>query len=50
MQEVEAYVVELQSIKDRNERLRHRITCAKTLSSDLYGNVMDYKEAYKLLG
>lgn len=48
MQEVEAYLAEIQSIKDRNERLRHRMYCAKVLSSDLY-NVMSCDEAYKLL-
>ena len=48
-QEIEAYRAEILSIKDRNERLRHRIYCAKILSSDLYGNIIDYSEAIKLL-
>ena len=48
-QEVGAYKAEIASIKDKNERLRHLIYCSKILSSDLYGEIISYEEAYKLL-
>lgn len=44
-EEVEAYQAELATITDRNLRYQHKIHCAKTLSSDLYGNIISYKEA-----
>ena len=47
--EVEAYRKQLSSIKDRNERTKIRIESAKNLSSSLYGNIINYEEAYALL-
>jgi len=47
--EVEAYRVQLLSIKDSNARAKVWIESAKNLSSDLYGNIISYKEAIKLL-
>lgn len=49
MQEMEAYIVEIESIKDRNQRHKHKIHCAKTISSDLYGNMITYEEAMRIL-
>lgn len=48
-EEVIAYRDQLDFIKDRNERDKLRIQCAKDLSSPLYGSVCTYKEAYDLL-
>jgi hypothetical protein len=48
-QEIEAYKAELLSIKDRNQRLRHKIVCARNLSSELYGNIITYEEAMQKL-
>lgn len=48
-EEVIAYRDQLDFIKDRNDRDKLRIQCAKDLSSSLYGNVCTYSEAYKLL-
>lgn len=47
--EVEAYREQLKSIKDRNHRTRILYDSAKTLSSDLYGNIITQPEALKLL-
>lgn len=47
--EVQAYKKQLESIKDRNLRALIRIESAKHLSSNLYGNIINYDEAYKLL-
>lgn len=48
-EEVEAYQAELGTIRDRNLRYRHKMDCAQKLSSDLYGNIITYQEALKLL-
>lgn len=48
-EEVIAYLDQLDFIKDRNERDKLRIQCAKDLSSPLYGNICTYQEAYNLL-
>jgi len=52
-QEKEAYLVESEwahkNIKDRNERVRFIIRNARTLSSSMYGNIISYSEAFKLL-
>lgn len=47
--EIEAYRVQLASIKDREKRNKIRIESARNLSSDLYGNITTYDEAFKLL-
>jgi len=47
--EVEAYKCQLLFIKDREKRNKMRIESAKNLSSDLYGNIATYEEAFKLL-
>lgn len=48
-EEVIAYREQCESIKDRNVRERLRIMCAKDLSSPLYGNLVTFEEALKLL-
>lgn len=45
--ELDAYRVQLKSIKDRNERNRVRIESAKNLSSSLYGNIISYQDAFE---
>ena len=47
--EVEAYLEELDFIKDRNFRSKIRVESAKALSSSLYGNIINYEDALKLL-
>lgn len=47
--EVEAYREQIKSIRDRNNRAKTHIISARQLSSDLYGNIVDYKTAYDLL-
>jgi hypothetical protein len=47
--ELEAYRIQLQSIKDRNYRNKVRLESAKNLSSSLYGNIISYEEAFKQL-
>jgi len=47
--EVDAYTYQLKSIDDRNHRAKVWMESAKNLSSDLYGNIISYKEAIKLL-
>lgn len=47
--ELEAYRVQLHTIKDRNQRDRRRRESARNLSSALYGNIIDYDTAFKLL-
>lgn len=44
--ELDAYRVQLKSIKDRNHRNRVRIESAKNLSSSLYGNIISFQEAF----
>lgn len=36
-------------VKDRNERYRFKIQLAKNMASNLYGNMVSYDEAIKLL-
>lgn len=48
-EEVEAYQAELKCFRDRNERYKEKMRCAKQLSSDLYDNIVSYQEALKLL-
>ncbi len=48
-QEIEAYTVQVNSIKDREARNRLRIECAKHLSSSLYGNLLSLREAISSL-
>lgn len=47
--EVEAYKEQLKSIKDRNHKTREYFKAAQQLSSDLYGNIIDYQTALQLL-
>ena len=48
-QELEAYRNQIQSIKDKNARYKCRIWASETLSSGLYGNVVDYQTVFNLL-
>lgn len=43
--EVEAYREQLQSIKDRNHRVKIWYESARQLSSSLYGNIIEYQDA-----
>lgn len=47
--EVEAYKHQLSMIKDRNEKLRVKIRSAHDLSSELYGSICTYEEAFDML-
>lgn len=47
--EVEAYREQLKSIKDRNHRTRAYFTAARQLSSPLYGSIISYADALKIL-
>lgn len=47
--ELEAYREQLKSIKDRNQRHNKRIESARNLSSSMYGNIIEYQDAYNLL-
>lgn len=47
--ELEAYQVQLRSIKDRNQRDKRRRESARNLSSGLYGNICSYNDAFKML-
>jgi hypothetical protein len=47
--EIEAFTEQLKYIKDRNQRNKIRIESAKSLSSSLYGNIINYEDALKLL-
>lgn len=44
-QELEAYTAQLKSIKNREDRNKVRLESARTLSSELYGNIITLKEA-----
>ena len=48
-QEIEAYQAQVKSLKDRNMRAVSKVRCARALSSDLYGGLISYEEALKLL-
>lgn len=48
-QEIEAYKAQIQSIKDKNHQTKIKLQSAKTLASDLYGNLVTYQEALQLL-
>ncbi len=48
-QEIEAYRNQLKSIKDRNDRFKLQMECARNLSSDLYGGIISYSEAMKAI-
>ena len=47
--EIEAYKNQLNSVKDRNQRNFLKIKCAEDLSSSLYGGIINYNSAFKLL-
>lgn len=47
--EIDAYKNQVRSIKDRNKRFQVLVASAKNLSSDLYNNLITYKEALRLL-
>ncbi len=52
-QEIQAYRVQLRIVndytKDRNKRYQAKVKCAQALASKLYGNIVDYQQALKLL-
>ena len=48
-QEIEAYKIQLESIKDRNERSECRRECASHLASKLYGKITSFREALDVL-
>lgn len=47
--EKEAYSLQLKSIDDREKRNKLRIQSARTLSSPLYGSLITFNDALKLL-
>lgn len=47
--EIEAYRKQLESIQDRNQRAKLRMEVSKHLSSPLYGNIISYEEALRVL-
>ena len=47
--EIQAYQVQLKSIKHPKARVLTMMESAKNLASPLYGNLVSYKEALKLL-
>ena len=49
LMEIDAYQTQLKSIKDGNIRVKVAIESAKNLSSSLYGNIIEHKEALRLL-
>lgn len=44
--ELEAYIKQVASVKDRNRRVKILIESSKNLSSGLYGDIIDYQSAY----
>ena len=51
-QELEAYIVQLQEVKkmgDKNELFEITAECARNISSPLYGNMIKYQKALKIL-
>ncbi len=47
--ELEAYKIQIHSIKDRNHRAKVWLQSAKSLSSSLYGNIISYEDAKEQL-
>lgn len=47
--EAQAYRNQLASVKDRNNRNYLKIQCARDLAGPLYGNLLSYNEAFKLI-
>lgn len=47
--ELEAYIHQLVVVSDRNHKLRLRQECARNLSSELYGNIISYEDAFNKL-
>lgn len=47
--EIEAYQVQIKSIKDRNHRAKVWLESAKNLSSALYGNIISFDDARDIL-
>ncbi len=47
--ELEAYWAQLASIKNRNEQFKVKQHSCQDLSSDLYGNLLTYEEAFEKL-
>jgi hypothetical protein len=47
--EISAYISQLKSIGNRELRNKIRIESAKNLASSLYGNIIEYNEAFKIL-
>ena len=52
-QELQAYRVQLRIVnkytKDKNKRNEARVKCAQALSSSLYGNLLNFNEAFNRL-
>lgn len=48
-EELRAYQKQLDSIKDRNHRFKTKVKVLKDLSSSLYGNIITFQDAQKLL-
>lgn len=47
--EIEAYREQIYSIKDREKRNKIRIQSAQALASPLYGNIINFRDAVRLL-
>jgi hypothetical protein len=48
-EEVEAYKAQIAFIRDRNDKYKLKVDCAKNLSSDLYGDIISYEDALNAL-
>lgn len=48
-EEIEAFKTQVNFHKDREQRNKSRILCAKALSSQLYGNILTYSQAFNIL-
>jgi hypothetical protein len=48
-EEIIAYSAQLKSIHNREDKFRLKVECARNLSSDLYGDIIDYQSALKRL-
>lgn len=47
--EIEAYRNQLNDIKDRNTRAKLRMEVSKHISSSMYGNIISYEDALRVL-
>jgi hypothetical protein len=48
-QEIEAFWAQINHFKDRNQKAKSRILCARVLSGNMYGNLISFEEAMKIL-